>query len=99
MEKLESDLEKFDRAREVHAAEQRRMTEVVDEYLQSQVTESANMGDVLKKYFDKYKDIFESPLVEPMKTAQRMEHLKRVIYLHEIKPKQKERPKDLQEAA
>ncbi|OGI26285.1 MAG: hypothetical protein A3J76_04605 [Candidatus Moranbacteria bacterium RBG_13_45_13] len=97
MEKLESDLEKFNRAREVHAAEHQRMIKAVDEYLEGQVTETESKEDILKKYFEEYEDIREVPLVKTMKTSDRMENLKRAIYMNEVRPLEKKKEKEKEE--
>lgn len=104
MSKVETDIERFNQARAESAAEHQRMIEAVDAYLQSQVTENENKEDILEKYFHKYKDFLDLPPIEPLKTAKRMEHLKRAIYMHEIRPKEKEAEKekgreDIQKAA
>jgi hypothetical protein len=99
MEKLESDLGKFQNAREKTAAEEAEMIRAVDEYLNKQISKDEGPEQVLKRYFEKYKDILESPLVEPLKTQARMNQLKRIIYLHEIKQSEKEKAGDMQKAA
>lgn len=100
MEKLERDLEKFQKARKDSAAEQEAMIRAVDEYLQGEVREGRSHKDVLKIYFDKYKDFLDNEtLVEPLKTADQMKLLKRVIYQHEIRPTEKKKGEGIREAA
>jgi hypothetical protein len=99
MEKSESDLQNFNRARAESAAEHQRMIEAVDAHLKGQVTGNRSIEDIRNEYFEEYKDFLENPLADPMNDEQKTEQLKRIIYMHEIRPGEQQRAEKLRKAA
>ncbi|HLM83848.1 MAG TPA: hypothetical protein VK254_01390 [Candidatus Bathyarchaeia archaeon] len=64
--------------------ERQRRLDAVESFLKGQESGGVSRDELLEYYFKKYKDILESQLVEGMKTAERLELLKDIIYKHEI---------------
>jgi hypothetical protein len=98
--KLESDYEKFAKGRQNAAEEHQSFVDAADKYLDGlAVRQNKSRQEILEEKFEEYKDILESDLMEPMKTADRMGHLKRAIYVHEVRPMEKKKEEALKEAA
>jgi len=108
MSKLESDLEKFDKARRDSAEEEANMIRAVDKYLKAQIKEGRSAESVRRYYMQKYIDFLDASAVQPLNKWERHKPLtperklaiiKRQIYLHEIRPKERREAADLQSTA
>jgi len=79
---------KINRVQEKAAAERQMRLEAVDAYLKGQEAGDMSRNEILKHYFKKYKDFFDpipdNKIVEEMRSPQKLELLKELIYNHEI---------------
>jgi len=87
--KIDTDYEKYDKAREAASAKYRKMIEEVDEYLKGLVTSELSFEDILEQKFKDYEDILDSPLMDVMEESEKTDILKETVYNLEIRPKKK----------
>jgi|GEM_PF-2587451 len=108
MEKLESDMKKFHQAQEKSAKEEADMIRAVDQYLDAQAKKGVSKENVRKYYIQKYIDFLDASAVQPLNKRERHKPLmpeqklaiiKRQIYMHEIRPEEKKKSADIQNAA
>jgi len=76
--------QKVNQIRERAAREKQMQLDAVEAYLKEQEASGVNREEILKHYFKKYKDFFDNKLVGQMKTKERYDLLKELIYKHEI---------------
>jgi len=80
--------QKLGQVREKSAVERQMRIEAVNAYLKGQEAGDMSRNEILKHYFKKYKDFFDpipdNKIVEEMKSPQKLELLKELIYKHEI---------------
>ena len=107
MEKLESDLAKFENARKKASEEEAKMIQAVDEYIESKVRQGDSREKIRRYYMKKYIDFLESSAVQPLDKKekhkpltpeQKFSIIKRQIYLHEIRPNMKKGSSDSRNA-
>lgn|SRR4030042_2981227 len=75
---------RINQIREKSAAERQARLNAVDLYLKERESGGMSRKELLKHYFEKYKDILDNQLTAQMKTAERYDLLKELIYKHEI---------------
>jgi hypothetical protein len=75
---------KINQVQEKAAAERQMRLDVAEAYLKNQEAKGVSREEILKHYFEKYKDFLDSQLTETMKTRERYDLLREIIYKHEI---------------
>ena len=84
IEHYREEKQKVNQIRERAAKEKQMQLDIVEAYLEGQEAGGASREEILKHYFKKYKDFFDNKLAGQMKTKERYDLLKELIYKHEI---------------
>jgi hypothetical protein len=84
IEHYAAEKKKLKQVRKRAAAERQARLDSVRAYFKSQEAGGVSRDQILKHYFEKYKDILDNQLTASMKTKERIDLLKETVYKHEI---------------
>ena len=100
LEKFEKYFQKLETIHEDLKKDQQEVSRIVDAYLRSKINSKTGFNQVLAEYREKYNDIFENNyFAENLTDEEKTDILKRIIYLHEIRPFEKEEIIETKKAA
>jgi hypothetical protein len=84
IEHYREEKKKLNQVRKSSAIERQMQLDIVGAYLKGQEAGDIKREEILKHYYEKYKDFLDNQLIDPMNTKERYNLLMELIYKHEI---------------